>query len=480
MNETGNFIDFKGIRFRTWIYFTLMAVIILGVLWAMQVVFFNAYYQSMKKNEIERVGNKLIERYGSDNYDLYVRDTAFNNGLSILLFTGSLENQLFTLKEIKPSSSYYGNSVNEAPLETHQFVEFLNKLYSSKNHSVSYISEGIRNKTTLVYGSIINDGHEDVYFYLTSSLLPVDASTSVLGNQLLIVTIICLLLSIILSWFISSRLSKPITEFSRVARSLAKGNYNVKFIGNGYTEIDELAQTLNYATEEMGKTDNLRKDLIANVSHDLRTPLTMVKAYAEMIRDISGKDEKKRNSHSQVIIDEADRLTNLVNDILNLSKLQAGTESLAVSKVDLSSLGKTVLERFDIMRERDGFNFILECEEEIVVHGDSAKLEQVLYNLISNAVNYTGENKNVKLKIFKRDKSARVEVIDSGKGIAKEDISTIWERYYRVNEHKRSVVGTGLGLSIVKNILLAHNAKFGVESEVGKGSTFWFEMEFVG
>ncbi len=214
---------------------------------------------------------------------------------------------------------------------------------------------------------------------------------------------------------------------------------------------------------------------MANVGHDLRTPLTMVKAYAEMIRDISGSDELKRNQHSQVIIDEADRLTGLVNDILNLSKLQSGTDALELRSTDLRVLAKMVVERFSVYSERDGYTFRFEADEDCFAYCDSKRIEQVIYNLIGNAVSYTG-NKTVDIRVSRVENKVRASVRDYGSGIAPEDLDKVWDRYYRANQSKRAVVGSGLGLSIVKNILTLHKAEFGVSSRLGEGTEFWFEL----
>ena len=291
----------------------------------------------------------------------------------------------------------------------------------------------------------------------------------------MIATVVCLVASVVVSFFISDRITKPITEFSRVAKKLSAGDYSVRFKGNGYTEIENLADTLNTATVEFGKTEQLRRDFLANVGHDLRTPLTMVKAYAEMIRDISGSDELKRNQHSQVIIDEADRLTGLVNDILNLSKLQSGTDALELRSTDLRVLAKMVVERFSVYSERDGYTFRFEADEDCCAYCDSKRIEQVIYNLIGNAVSYTG-NKTVDIRVSRVENKVRASVRDYGSGIAPEDLDKVWDRYYRANQSKRAVVGSGLGLSIVKNILTLHKAEFGVSSRLGEGTEFWFEL----
>ena len=201
----------------------------------------------------------------------------------------------------------------------------------------------------------------------------------------------------------------------------------------------------------------------------------MIKAYASMIQEISGDNPEKRTKHTQIIIDESDRLTALVNDILNISKIRSGMDMLKISTFNLSEFIYTILERFDYLVETKGYTIERDIDDELFTEADMEKIEQVVYNLVGNAVNYTGEDKRIVVRLHKSEGGfLRFSVTDTGKGIPEDEIKTIWDRYYRSAEtHKRPIKGTGLGLSIVKTILIKHDFQFGVESEVGKGSTFY-------
>ena len=201
----------------------------------------------------------------------------------------------------------------------------------------------------------------------------------------------------------------------------------------------------------------------------------MITGYAEVMRDLPGENTPE---NVQVIIDEANRLTNLVNDLLNISKLQAGVMQKNDTRYNLTQSIRQVFDRYNKLREQEGYVIEFEAGEEVYVVADEDKIYQVVYNLINNAINYTGENKKVIVRQKVMDKYVRIEVSDSGEGIPEDELKNVWERYYKVDKtHKRSVQGTGLGLSIVKNILKLHNARFGVDSHLGEGSTFWFELE---
>jgi sensor histidine kinase/response regulator len=283
-----------------------------------------------------------------------------------------------------------------------------------------------------------------------------------------------------LAIIMSTWLSLPIASITKSAVQLSNGNYNVNFNGGIFTETNELARTLNKASYEMQKTDSYQRDLIANVSHDLKTPLTMIKSYAEMINDISGDNPEKRAEHLAVIIAEADRLNKLVSDMLSASRLQSNSAELNMTKFDIVKAATEVEETFEVLNQQEGYNISFNKCKTAYVYGDYDKLKQVMANLISNAIKYCGKDKYVRIELKKVGRNVRFDVIDHGDGIAAEEISHVWERYYRTSANRnRNIEGTGLGLSIVKGILSLHNANYGVESEEGKGSDFWFELATV-
>ncbi|MDR7870523.1 MAG: ATP-binding protein [Tissierellaceae bacterium] len=463
-------IDKKSLKFKMWTYFIIFAAAIMLVLWLLQIVFINSYYETMKTNEIKIIGNSLVNEYGNEGFEDLLYSTSLNEGIVIQILDkdGRL---VYPLNLI--------DIIRQPRLDYRLFAQFLINLAQAETDYVIYTREDIRlENPTLIYGAILENQEGSNYFlYINSVLQPIDSTVNVLKDQLLIVTCISLGLALVLSYAIATRLTKPIENITESARNLAHGNYSIEFEKGDYTEIDNLADTLNYATKELSKTEELRRDLIANVSHDLRTPLTLIKSYGEMIRDISGNNEEKRNYHVKTIIDEADRLTRLVNDLLDLSKAQAGLNNLEFKKFNLKETTERVIKRFNYFMDNEGFSFILNSPYAVYVNGEEEKIEQVIYNLISNAVNYSYDKKEIVIYIIDEEEMVNFEVIDQGIGISEEDLVNIWDRYYKVDKaQKRETVGSGIGLSIVKSILVAHNAQYGVESEINKGSKFYFKL----
>lgn len=455
----------KGIKknsltINIWLFLTAFSICILVFLWTFQIIFLGSYYKSYKASELDKAALELKKING----DLTkIEEIAQNRDICIEIYGAN--------------SSYTANIYNKGCMEFgNRNFKVKQKFISSGEDEKHYtlINKQFKNET-LIYALKLNS---DTYAFINASLEPLDSTIEILSSQFIFTTIIVLLLSLIIGYMISRKLSKPITQISDEAKKLADGNFNADFNTNANIyEINELADSLNYTKEELAKTESLKRDLMANVSHDLKTPLTMIKAYAEMVRDITYDNKEKREENLNTIIDEVDRLTLLVNDILDLSAVQSGNMVLKVEDIDMIELINQVIKRFDILSSKEGYTFIFNHPDKVVVRADYKRMYQVVYNLVNNAINYTGEDKKVYIDIVSSKNGYMVKIKDTGKGIKKEDIKHIWDKYYHNSKkHKRNSYGTGLGLSIVKNILQSHDCEYGVESS-SKGSTFYFEIK---
>ncbi|MDR1629215.1 MAG: HAMP domain-containing histidine kinase [Oscillospiraceae bacterium] len=305
-------------------------------------------------------------------------------------------------------------------------------------------------------------------------ITPVDATVSTLKVQLYFITGIMILLSIALAFLIARKISKPIEKLSDGAKVLSTGDYDVHFSGRGFLEICELSDTLNNAAHDLSQVEALRRELMANISHDLRTPLALIYSHAEMMHDFPAEVTPEQ---TQVIMDETTRLSSLVNDVMDVSKLETGTMELYRRTYNLTeSLGATI-ERLAALVKKDGYEITFVQNEEVYVNADEVKITQAFYNLLINAITHGGQEKNVTVRQSRAQGRVTIEVIDSGRGIPPEQLPLIWDRYYKVDKtHRRAVTGTGLGLSIVKKILQLHGGDCGVQSQVDKGSVFWFSL----
>ena len=453
-----------SIQSKTLIYLLVFNVVIILLLWICQAWIFDFYYE---KEQISNMDNIVasIKDANENELDSLLQDISYQNEVCILV-----------IDDYGKYSSYNTNMKgcalkNENTKVQELMVNFINADADFKAYQ--FVNDD-KQVAALLYGLKNNNQYTFIY----SNLEDISDFTLIIKQQLMYVCFLGIFVAVTISIFLSTKLTDPIAEITKKAKKLGNGNYNVEFKESGIKEIDELAQTLTQAQKEMAKTDELRRDLMANVSHDLKTPLTMIKAYAEMIKDISYKDRKKMNEHLDIIVDETDRLTVLVNDILDLSKMQSNADTLKLEKFNLAEEIKSIINRYQIIKETEKYTFNVEMPEEIWIKADKKKINQVIYNLINNAINYTGDDKLVTIRVTKQKRSYLVEIIDTGKGIKEEEIPYIWDKYYKSDKkHQRNVVSTGLGLSIVKQILELHDFEYGVKSVLKKGSTFYFKIK---
>ena len=476
-----------SIRWQLFGYLVAFVAGLLVVLWLFQVVFLEEFYKKIKINEVKEVGQKIEANIDKDYLVELLDNLAIRKQLCIVLTNADGE-VLYKRDELTNSSIYHMTNFEyylaglNAEKRGGQLLYYFNyrefaKSLEKKNNILEQVPAGLRNKDdSVIYTRLLNSQTGNQYIVLINSLIaPVDATVSTIRKQLVYVSSIMLILAFLLAILIAKKVARPIIQINAKAKQLAVGDEAIVFEEKGYKEIAELSGTLSYASVELTKTEKLRRELIANVSHDLRTPLTLITGYAELMRDLPTENTPE---NVQVIVDEAKRLTQLVNDMLDLSKLQAGTSQLEKVTFNLTKQINELLLRYNTLTAQEGYTIDFIYDEEIWVNGDELKLSQVIYNLINNAINYTGSDKHVIVKQHVTNDQVRIEVIDTGEGISEEYLPYIWERYYKVDKtHKRATVGTGLGLSIVKTILDAHEAHYGVTSNIGEGSTFWFEIK---
>ncbi len=453
-----------SIQAKTLFFLLTYNIVIILLLWLCQIKILDIYYE---KEQVDNMNSivKSLNSTDSSNLTSTLQDIAYENDVCIVL---SDDISVVGAYNINMNGCILKNNNSKVRELMYNFVNsdetFKSYKFINEDKHISALLYGIKldNKTAFIYSNL-----EDISDF-----------TILIKQQLMYVCIIGIFIAIIISIFLSSKITEPITKITKKAKKLGSGDTEVTFEESGIKEIDELSEALTQAQMEMVKTDELRRDLMANVSHDLKTPLTMIKAYAEMIRDISYKDHDKMNEHLGIIVDETDRLTVLVNDILDLSRMQSNADTLSIETFDLADNIKTIVNRYQIIKETEKYIINVEMPESIKIKADKKKINQVIYNLINNAINYTGKDKTVTVRVTKHKKYYLVEIIDTGKGIKESEIPYIWNKYYKNDKnHQRNVVSTGLGLSIVKEILELHGYEYGVKSVLKKGSTFYFKIK---
>lgn len=448
----------NSIILNTLIKIIAFSAIILVILWIFQIGFLNFFYEKYTVSNMDSIKRK-IEKSSEEDLNVLLETIAYENNICIEQIVGDMQIS-------------YNTKIKACLLDRNNFqiAAFKRDMMTNPDLNKLELNDKVSNTKSLLYGIRRNNQ----YIFIFTTLEDINETSVVLKSQLIYITLIVMGLSFIIAYFISKKITSPVVNMTSSAKKLASGDYDVLFEKNGIEELDELADSLNYATHELSKTLELRRDLMANVSHDLKTPLTMIKAYAEMVKDYTYKDKTKREENLDIIIKETDRLNLLVNDILDLSKLQASKESLNIEEFDLIKEINGIIKRYDYLKS-DGYELIYHGPNKEIIKADKIKITQVIYNLINNAVNYTGKDKKVYIEIEKIANKLKIMIRDTGKGIDLDEKKYIWDKYYKTNKlHQRNKVGTGIGLSIVKEILNYHNFEYGVDSKKGKGTTFYF------
>lgn len=475
-----------SLRAKLTLYFLVFAGVLLSILWIFQVVLLDDFYRFIKEEQLTRCATSLTLCESAKDIHRTAQEYKEKNNMAVGVYNTS-EGIFYQTYSSK------GNGEYSSDFMPHEVYGYYTYAKAQGGHVTCYENEMIEgafeDKATfsskdyrvkdedMVSARIFSRDGEEYMVLVKSHIAPVQSTVETLRVLLSVISVVFVIFAVIMAVYAASRISKPLTKTNKAAKELAKQNYSVEFEGKGYREIYELSDTLNFASKELSAVDSLRRELVANISHDLRTPLTMIGGYAEVMRDIPGENTSE---NLQVIIDETERLSRLVTDLLDLSRLESGNIPLEIAEFSLTKMIEGIFARYTKFVEKEEFSLCFEHTGEAFVRGDEARLAQVVYNLINNAINYSLTDKTVTVRQTVADGRVRIEVIDRGSGIEPEKLKDIWDRYYRVDkEHKQAVVGTGLGLSIVKNILSRHGARFGVISRVGEGSNFWFELDAI-
>ncbi|MBQ6519255.1 MAG: HAMP domain-containing histidine kinase [Anaerolineaceae bacterium] len=493
-------------RTKLWLYFILFAALIFSLLWVMQTLGLQGFYDDMMKNNIRNAGKAIAAASGSENFFEIIDRLSFEDSLLVFI-TDEEGNLIYSSDSYNPyfrqlprpfserGSKNIPNRSNDRTVNQtgpfrnlpDNYDEFLKKVKESEFGIVEYTSG-----SSFIYGARIKfdvDVFEDFHFpgfqgkyndddnleailYTAGTLGAVGAAASIIRTQLLLGTGLSLILGFIIAWVISRRFSKPISQLTDQAKMLSEEHYEEKFQKGFCRELDELNDSLSQSAEKLSEARMYQKELLANVSHDLRTPLTMIKGYAEMVRDISWEDEAQRSADTGVIIKEADRMTALVNEILEYSRLHENNFAAELHDTDLSSLTETVTDRFDPLFSHEGGIIERDITPECIVKGNPELLERAVFNLLDNAVRHAAEpDKRIKISVHPDGDHICFEVRDFGKGIDPEELPHIWEKYYTSRQRGNKGV-SGLGLAIVKQIAALHQAEISAESEPGKGTLF--------
>lgn len=475
----------KSIKHKLWFSILGVSMAVILAIWLFQVVFLERFYLAGKKQEIlqdTQIMASTINDSMKEDFPEYSETVAYLNAIR-------------KLDDIAYEKRYYIQLVNNSGLQIasigaqgkNSILQYNFKVREQiiQNLFASGEEYFLQENVFSVYGerfyigATYQENNFGSYILLIEhNLASVTEAVETIKHQLVFISVFLFLLASLAAFLLARSLTSPILKISEAAREIAKGNLGIKVSVKSKDELGRLSNDFNVMSKEIAKASTLQRELVANVSHDIRTPLTMIKGYAETIKDLTGDHKEKRNQQLDIIIEESNRLNTLVNDILDLSRLQAGQLPIEKKEFDLAAKLRDIIKRYDLLTSNEGFVFSLTAPDSVTVYADEVKIEQVIYNIINNATNHTGADKQVRVILEDKPDKAIVKIEDTGAGIKPEDLPLIWDRYYKpYKKNDRKGMGTGLGLSIVKAILTEHHFEYGVDSVLGQGSTFWFEVK---
>ena len=462
-----------GIAVRLWAIMMVLVLLTVGFMWVFQVVLMERNYIESKTNEVQAQLEPIMG-------DLETEDLAYNEQMLSYL-SSTAEGKMLIINDSGQLAEMYtfGHPIDLSA--NHSDVQVWERIANGENYpkilaGEPYTSERMDRNRVEAYeiGIPIRYYGADAYLILYHSFEELYNVLDMNRRQLVILSVILTAAAAVLAAFLAKRFTHPIRVIKKTVDCLAAGELTAV---PGLKRGDEIGQ-LSHSVEELGRAlqrvDVLRKEVIANVSHELRSPLALIGGYAEMVRDITWKDDQQRNENLDLIIREANRMSEMVSDIMDYSQFQSGYLHLNKEDCDLREVVWEEAGRCEKIARENHLTLQLEQPEtECPVQVDALKLSQVLRNLFNNAVNHTKDGGTITIRTQREADGYRVSVISPGDPIPEEERELIWERYQRSQHQAGRRQGTGIGLSIVKTILDAHGMSYGVDCQEGLTS-FWF------
>ena len=471
----------KSIRNKLAALIFLINMSIIGIIWLMTVFMFKPMYYAITQTEISTVANKVVSAIdkegGVTNTALEEISTFVNVGMcveiadefgnGIVLFEGIGDACLIHSSE---GNSYFSQ---QRKIDSAQAQSLRKSVRQSVRDNYNIHLEDSLGNRQAVKGRFYAGKYTVI---VSTSISRTESIVAIVSSQLRIASLIAVVLSLLVAAIMSTWFAGPLMKMSNAVKQIAKGNYNVKLEVKSTDEIGRLANEFNHMAEEIQHSQNMQKELLASISHDLRTPLTIIKGYAESIKDITGDNKEIRDQQLVTIIDETDRLSAMVGSVMEYTKLSQGVQKMNIMQFDIADMCKDIVHIYSNKAAAENKSIAYSGPEDAYVFADPQMMERAIHNYVSNALLHTPENTRVVVSVnVQPSGKVKISVFDSGTGIRPEDIPHLFDKYYRARKDEGRT-GSGLGLAIVKSIMENHNFRYGVESREGLGTEFWFEI----
>lgn len=428
-------------------------------------------YDSLTSDKVQSLKSICIEK----NISWVILDT---NHSEILDYDSRNANRLY--------ASLFGYITGVAPAKSSTLEETDNyTLEVNRDMDMDYLD---------MWGMLDNNN----VFLIRLPMAGISDSIQISNMFYLYTGMIVVAISILAIWFLSQRLTKPLEELTDISIRMSNLDFNAKYESGGEDEIGVLGQNFNKMSKELEQTiselktannelqkdiekkeriDDMRKEFLSNVSHELKTPIALIQGYAEGLKECINDEAESRDFYCEVIIDEAAKMNNMVKKLLTLNQLEFGNDQISMECFDLTELVRGVVNSSQLLADQKDAQILFVQDTSVYVWGDEFKIEEVVTNYVSNAINHIDGERKIEIKMQRREGHIRLSVFNTGKPIPEEDIDKIWIKFYKVDKARtREYGGSGIGLSIVKAIMESMNQKFGVKN-YENGVEFWFELE---
>lgn len=479
-----------------------MAGIFIGVMtgtliccWLANTFFLERYYFADKKKVIVgayQVLNQGVSqgRLNDESFTTELELICTTDNISIFVMDTSGEPKLWTSRDYEMLQRKLYSYIFE--MEAQEIPKILEKgenfvLRQSRDHL-----------TQAEYMEIVGTLDSGEPFIMRTAMESIRESAAISNRFFAYIGIAGIILSSLLIWWQSKRISRPIMELADLSRRMADLDFNAKFTSDQDNEIGLLGQHMNQLSESLEKTiselktannelqkdierktqiDEMRKEFLSNVSHELKTPIALIQGYAEGLKECINDDPESRDFYCDVIMDEAGKMNSMVKKLLSLNQLEFGNDVVTMERFDITALIRNVLNSNSILMEQKGIHLIFKETEPVYVWADEFKIEEVITNYISNAINHCDFDKIIEVKLQRNTDAVRVSVFNTGNPIPEEDLDKIWIKFYKVDKARtREYGGSGIGLSIVKAIMDSLHKECGVKN-YENGVAFWFELD---
>ena len=487
----------KSVRFRLFLILCIVIMLLVICLVTINSLVLENFYIYSKTNTIKEIYNKINNYYKDPdlqiNLESELKKIAFRNNFDILIQSDTDLILFSTNKDFLASIELIKDKYKT------KIEERKNLLYSDENLIIRKIDDANNNLNyILLSGKLENDYN----LYIRIPIAPIEESVRISNNTLIIIGILTLIISAFVASFISRKFTEPILQLNDITKKMANLNFEQKYrISDSEDEINELGKSINTMSdklestikqlrktnselekdiEEKSKIDEMRKQFISDVSHELKTPIALIQGYAEGLIENVNTDDESRKFYAEVILDESNKMDLLVKQLLQLSKIEYGKLEFNNKRFDLGELIREVIRKCNVILEENKIEVIFNSKDPIYVYADDFYIEQIVTNYFTNAIKNAKEvngKKQIKFTIKEQEDKVRVTVFNTGDNIPEEELNRIWVRFYKVdNSRNRENSGSGIGLSIVKAIQNNYQNKYGVKNKEN-GVEFYFDVD---